>query len=136
MTTTETTAAAEVADVADHVPDDAGNLVIEVQPCASWCEASPERHAMEHPADRACWSDWKTLKLSRHQPVQLSRQGPNAWGYDWLTVNTSHHPDDAEAEVGVHILESDAEIRLTIAEARQLAAYLTQHADLAEQGRR
>ncbi|WP_370705096.1 hypothetical protein [Nocardioides sp. MH1] len=100
-----------------------------IRGCTPWCTESPEAHAKQHPEDRSRWPTFRIVPQSEHRPSQYA---DGTWRMAYLNVYLRRLPDRDDALVYIHSEETDAELRLTLGEARDLIDYLVTLVDTAE----
>jgi hypothetical protein len=96
------------------------SLEVPLRECTSWCEVGGG-HGDEHPDDRACWSTYQIVPLSRHQAL---RMGDGKFWQAFLNVYLRRRVGEDEPVIYVHSEEADKEIVLTLAEAAELRDFI------------
>lgn len=91
-----------------------------LRPCEPWCDKG-NQHADEHPVDRQCWSPFEIVTLRHHSVSGDFRDG---WWADYLNVFLRRDPLAESPHIVIHHEEADQEIRMSLAEASELADYL------------
>lgn len=92
------------------------DLGIPTEPCAPWCDTPSGHDPKLHPEDRACWSEYRVVPLSLHDPLKYSDGRRRDFAEVYLRRRLGQAP-----RVVMHAEGSDDEYELTVAEAQQLA---------------